>query len=295
MHDETAAPIWSNSWIVGARGLHHSLDGSNWQPAGGTGYPIHDLIRESDRILCATHWGLWQVDGNPLRWQQLHDETLTEVLGIAPDPRADGPGVVAVSAYGLAFGRRVEMGATRWQSRDAGLSLNERFSNAVLLHPKMAGHYLVGTEDGVLLYAVEENRWQRSELTGLPCRALLAAHGWLWAATDGAGIWRSVDGLSWQRAGVGLDQDCVFALHATAHGILAGTLHGMCAGDGESTWQRSGPSLLVSAVAAHPKSEGPWLAGANPGGLWRSDDAGESWRQVGDFDTIRTILAPEAA
>ncbi len=286
---------WGASWLVGARGLHYSAEGNNWQAAGDSNYPVYDLIRQKERILCATRWGLWQIDGDPPCWQQLHDETLTEVLAIAPVEAVTtgDPGVVAVSAYGLACGRRGEHGATLWQSHADGLSLNERFSSAVLSLPKDVGNWLVGTEDGVLMYRVAENRWQRSELTGKPCRALLYAHGWLWAGIDEGGVWRSADGLSWQRGGTGIDGDSIFALAATADGLLAGSLQGICVGDGQGRWHRSGPGLLVSAVAAHCDADGPWLAGATPGGLWRSDDAGSSWRQIGAFDTVRSILPPE--
>ena len=81
----------------------------------------------------------------------------------------------------------------------------------------------------------------------------------------------------------------------SADRILAGTLRGVCVGDGSSAWQRLGPRLLVSAIAAHPSAEGPWLAGATPGGLWRSDDGGRRWGQIDGFDTVRVILPPEAA
>ncbi len=137
--------------------------------------------------------------------------------------------------------------------------------------------------------------WHRSDLSGRPCRALLGAFDQLWAGTDEGGIWCSADGFSWQRAGTGLEDGTVFALAATADRILAGTLGGICSGDGTGAWQRTGPRLLVSAIAAHPESAGPWLAGATPGGLWRSDDAGQRWRQIDGFDTVRAILPPETA
>ncbi|HJP29698.1 MAG TPA: hypothetical protein QGF95_03995 [Candidatus Latescibacteria bacterium] len=283
---------WMTGWLVGANGLHQSHDGRQWCPTGGAGHLVTDLIRQPSRLLCATLAGLWAIDPDS-PWRQLHDETLTEVLGIAAD--AGDPGVVAASPYGLAFGRSSGHGAKRWRSRSDGLRLNERFSSAVLAHPWAPESWLVATEDGVLVYAAAEDRWERTELAGLPCRALLYAHGSLWAGTDGGGIRRSADGHSWLRAGTGLDHDSVFALSATAEGILAGTLQGICAGDGDSTWQRSGPSLLVSAVATHPDEEGQWLASANPGGLWRTEDGGTRWSQVGGFDSVRTILAPEKA
>jgi hypothetical protein len=133
----TSVPDWTHSWLLGADGLHRSCDAKHWEAAGGHGYPVNDLIRQPRRLVCAALWGLWQIDDDQPRWIQLHDETLTEVLAIAPT--AGDPGVVAVSAYGLAFGRRGEHGATRWQSRSDGLSLNERFSNAVLAQPDVPG------------------------------------------------------------------------------------------------------------------------------------------------------------
>jgi len=284
-------PDWANLWLVGANGLHLSHDSIQWSAAGGGGHLVTDLICQPHRVLCATMAGLWQIDRDSPKWRQLHDETLTEVLAIAPDEGE--PGVVAASPYGLAFGQPGEHGATRWQSRAEGLSLNERFSNTVLAHPEIPGSWIVGNEDGVMIYAASQDRWDRTDLAGLPCRALLFAHNCLWAGTDGGGVWRSADGNTWRRAGTGLDTDSVFTLVATGERILAGTLQGICVGNGTSTWQRSGPGLLVSAVAAHSDEGGPWLAGATPGGLWRSDDGGRHWHQMGDFDTVRVILAPE--
>lgn len=287
----TASSDWARCWLLGADGLHRSLDGTDWEEIARSGYPVQDLVREPGRVLCATLWGLWEVTSPTSPWIQLHDETLTEVMSIAPHPAH--PGVAAVSVYGLSFGQLGKHGATRWQSHAEGLTLNERFSNALLALPGTEGQWLVGTEQGVLIYDETADYWQRTELTRYPCRALLHAHGRLWAGTDGGGVWRSTDGGSWQRAGTTLDEESIFALGATTDHILAGTLRGICVGDGASRWQRSGPALLVSAVAAHPNGEGPWLAGATPGGLWRSDDAGARWHQVGDFHTVRVIMPPE--
>lgn len=290
---ETNDAKWSRDWLLGSKGLHQSPDGLQWNEVGASGYPVQDIVRETDRLLCATLWGLWEVGQPEAPWIQLHDETLTEVQSIAPRP--GHPGVAAVSAYGLSFGNKSEHGATRWISHAEGLTLNERFGNVLMALPDSSDQWLVGTEQGVLIYDKTRDQWNRTELSGNPCRALLFAHDKLWAGTDGNGIWQSSDGHQWKRAGTAIDDESIFALGATHDQILAGTLRGIYSGDGASRWHRSGPSLLVSAIAAQPASDGPWLAGATPGGLWRTDNAGARWYQVGDFETVRVILPPEEA
>lgn len=282
-------PDWAGQWLVGANALFYGADPSSLQQAGG--FIVHDVIRQPQQLFVATRWGLWHVGSEPTAWTQLHDETLTEVQGIAP--RQGEPGVVAVSAYGLAFGATGEHGATHWQSRDDGLSLNERFSSAVIRHPDDPTKWIVGTEAGVRIFDETHNRWTSTTLSGYPCRVLIRAQDQLWAGTDGAGVWRSADGASWTQAGCGLEQDSVFTLAPVSDRLLAGTERGLCIGDGVSAWDRLGPSVLVSAVAAHPDPDGPWLAGTTPGGLWLSEDRGQRWRQVADVGMVHVILPPE--
>ena len=75
--------------------------------------------------------------------------------------------------------------------------------------------------------------------------------------------------------------------------IIAGSGTGVLVGDGVGKWTRCGPSMLTASIAAHPKNEAQWLAGSAPGGLWNTDDAGSTWRQIEGFKGVLSILAPE--
>lgn len=285
---------WGRDWLIASHGIWRSADGVDWERTGAFGYPVKAVLRQPHRLVVGAMWGLFEVLTGSARFTQLHDETLTEILALAPT--SGDPGVVAASPYGIAWGQRGDLGATRWTSRSDSLSINERFSNAILADPTSPGRWLVGTEAGVLAYGEDGNGWERTSLTGTPCRALLRANDRFWAATDDRGVWHSADGLSWSRAGSGLDDGAVFALApAGPDRLLAGTLEGVCVGDGRSTWRRLGPRILVSVLASHPRQHDLWLAGACPGGLWRSEDAGDSWRQRGNFDSVMAILPPEGS
>jgi len=50
--------------------------------------------------------------------------------------------------------------------------------------------------------------------------------------------------------------------------------------------------MLFAAVAVDPKDPQRWLAGASPGGLWQTADAGQSWQQIDHFKHVRAVLAP---
>ena len=284
-------PELENAWVVGANGLYWSADGTTWERLGKYTYPAKAVLRQAHRTVVGAMWGLWEVRPDSATWTQLHDETLTEILALGA---AQGdPGVVAGSSYGISWGERGEHGATRWVSRSDDLGVDERFTNALLADPAADGRWLVGTEAGVLVYSEGDDEWERTSLMGSACRALISAFGGLWAAADDRGVWRSDDGLSWHRAGSGLDRTSVFALAPTADGrLLAGTLQGVCVGDGRGSWSRLGPRTAVGSVAAHPRDE-VWIAGTRPGGLWRTEDGGTSWGQTGGFDSVRVVMAPE--
>ncbi|MBI2506424.1 MAG: hypothetical protein HYW07_24675 [Candidatus Latescibacteria bacterium] len=284
---------WMRSWLVAADGLYLGQPGGSWQRLGSADFGLSSALREPGRLVAGAcvGSGLWEWRAGGDRWVQLHDETLTEVLALARVP--GDPGVIAGSPYGLALGRRDELGAVRWHSCSDGLRVNERFTNTVLVDPSVPGRWLVGTEAGVLLAEESGKRWTHTSLTGTPVRALLHALGTFWAGTDERGIWRSDEGRRWNRVGRGMEEETIFAL-AQSHGrILAGSRRGVMAGDGAVPWERLGPPMLAAAVAAHPARPECWLAGASPGGLWGTEDSGATWRQLGTFNHVRALLAPE--
>jgi hypothetical protein len=282
----------NNTWLVGAGGLFRGRDSVIWERIGSNQALLTSIIREPDRLVVGAGIGsgLYEWRGGD-RWIQLHDETVTEVLALARI--AGDPGIVVGSPYGIAIGQRDETGAARWTHCSDGLRVNERFTNAILVDPHDTVRWLVGTEAGVLIATESGAQWERTSLTGMPVRALRHAMGTFWAGTDDHGIWRSTDGLRWNRAGRGMEDATVYALTESDGRIIAGTRHGAAVGDGQGAWTRLGPRMLTTAVAAHPTESSLWLSGANPGGLWCTNDNGATWCQIGGFTHVMAILAPE--
>jgi hypothetical protein len=278
---------WDGVWLVGERGLYISEDALCWQRLGPYEYPVKAVIRQPDRLVLATEWGLWEVRPGDDRWVQLHDENLTEVLDLAAD--SGDPGVAVASPYGVSRGHRGEHGAVRWTSLTEELVPDRRFTNALLEAPGGPGCWLAGTEAGILRVGANAEVVD-TDLPAVPVRALCRDGARFWAGTDTAGVWCSDDGLHWRRSGA-WDWGAVFCLEVTDGMILAGSEAGVVCGDGESPWRRCGPRVAATALAA--EVEGPWLMGSSPGGLWRSDDSGARWNQVGSLRNARFIAAPE--
>ena len=285
-------------WLAGSiAGLFWSHDGETWSQVGEYRFRVTSIVRKDARTYIGAGSGLWEAPGCSGWWTQLHDETLTEVLDLAWVP--GDPGLVAASAYGVAVGVRGLSAAsqgtppTRWQFHTEGLCPNERFTNAIQVDPQRPRRWLVGTEAGLLVAEQDGRRWVHTSLTGTPVRAICHALGAWWAGTDGSGIWQSQDGLSWKRAGNGLDQATVFALCESKGRLLAGTLDGIVTGDGHGRWIRTGPRALVAAVDVHRQDPSFWMAGAVPGGLWVTRDAGVQWQSApGLPNVIEAISAP---
>jgi ligand-binding sensor domain-containing protein len=278
-------------WLVGAAGLFHSPDGTAWHQVGEHPFRVTSILRTEERTCVGTGGGVWEVTAES-RWLQLHDETVTEVLDL--DAITGDPGLIVASAYGVAVGARDGLGAVRWSTRTDELAVDERFTNIIAVDPANDHRWLVGTEAGLLVSEDAGRRWTHSSLIGTPVRGLCHALGDWWAGTDNRGLWRSSDGLSWRRAGRGLDESTVFALTETDGRLLAGTSAGAVVGDGNGWWQGIGPKGHVGAVAAHPQDPDCWMIGLLPGGLWMTTDGGRRWRHAPELPgRIEAILAPE--
>ncbi|MXW06123.1 MAG: hypothetical protein F4Z81_13815 [Gemmatimonadetes bacterium] len=284
-------------WLIGSKGVYHGTIGGSWTRIGAQEYGISSLIREPGRLVAGASWGSglweWPNDSDQVdRWKQLHDETLTEIMAIASIEGS--PGVIAGSPYGIATGRYDDLGAVRWTHHSDALRVNERFTNAILVHPEEPTTWLIGTEGGVLIADDSGAAWRRTSISGTAVRALACIHGQFWAGTDDRGIWRSEDGERWDSAGHTADGGAVFELMRAGDDIVAATEHGVAIGDGSGHWVRRGPRHLCAAVRCHPGSMSTWLAGATPGGLWYTDDGGHTWHQIPGFVNVRAIIAPEA-
>ena len=291
-------------WLVGGSGLAHSglhtpvgsglytaidLDGPFARLGHGQCTPFF-VLRQPHRLAIAANHGLWEWQRDQSRYCQLHDETLTEVLGLAAIP--GDPGLGAATPYGIASARRDERGAARWTFHSTAPVPDQRYTNALHIDPTHPDKWLVGTEAGVFSYSAQNEHWQPSDLIGTPVRALLAACGRFWAASDDRGVLQSEDGLRWERAGDEIT-GAIYALHDTGSTLLVATQNGLFFGDGTSPWTRTGPRLVATCVTSAPHSPEAWVFGASPGGLWHSRDRGAHWQQIGHFKHVRVVLAPE--
>ena len=209
-------------------------------------------------------------------------------------PIEGSPGVVAGSPYGIATGRYDDLGAVRWTHHSDALRVNERFTNAILVHPDEPKTWFIGTEGGVLIADDSGAAWRRTSISGTAVRALACIHEQFWAGTDDRGIWRSEDGERWDSVGHTADGGAVFELMRAGDDIVAATEHGVAIGDGSGHWVRTGPRHLCAAVRCHPGSTSTWLAGATPSGLWYTEDGGHAWHQIPGFVNVRAIIEPEA-
>lgn len=110
----------------------------------------------------------------------------------------------------------------------------------------------------------------------------------LFVATNGLSIWTSTDlGKTLARMPTSTalySGSRVWALLETPAGLLAGTDSGIYRWDtGDSRWLGL-PSprevQLVTALAMSPADPAVILAGTQPGALYRSEDAGQSWKNL---------------
>ncbi|MCC6537046.1 MAG: hypothetical protein IT162_05820, partial [Bryobacterales bacterium] len=136
-----------------------------------------------------------------------------------------------------------------------------------------------GTAKSGLLVSYDAGaNWQRD--TTCPAqtiRALIAVGRQLYAGTDSQGAFVT-SGSAWSPARAGLpDHAQIFALTALNGEVFAGLyakgLYRWSAAGQQ--WRKTGPVVPLALATAGPAL----IAGHNPGGIWQSGDAGQTWQQ----------------
>jgi photosystem II stability/assembly factor-like uncharacterized protein len=148
--------------------------------------------------------------------------------------------------------------------------------------------------DGSGVYKSEDGgqTWNQVLTTSNECRAIRlhpSNHNLLFATALTDGFFVSTDGGSnWTNANAGLDTRNLTSVWAAGNKVYAGSQgFGVYAGDlntttGAVTWQaaRSNkpvPDVYNLQIQVDPTDSNRIYAGANPGGLFRSDDGGATW------------------
>jgi photosystem II stability/assembly factor-like uncharacterized protein len=180
---------------------------------------------------------------------------------------------------------------------------------AALVLPSGSGTIFAGTARGV--FKAADGDWAPSEgpLSDLYVSALAVDPGQpstLYAATDGAGVFKSTDGgKSWVAINEGLANFFVTALalgagpHSTA--LYAATDAGIFKTTTEgSAWVavNSGlTDLAVSALAVEPASDAVVYAGSKSGKIFKTTDGASNWTETGPGlarGTVRALTIPRS-
>lgn len=277
-------------WLIAANGIYHGRPGGTWTLLGFYRYTVNQILRADGRLIAATGNGLWDVpEDRSERWVQLHDETLTEVMTIAQTD----VGIAAGSPYGVAIGAEDEEDYPRWRSLTEDLRVNARFTNTILVDPKDRTRWIVGTEGGVIVGEDNGATWVESDLCDSPVRSIVRAGDDYWAASDVHGLMRSSDGHAWESV-AGVDGPA-FCVTGSAERLVVGTRTGVAVRSADGSVEQRGPNVLVRCITIDPEDADVWVAGADPGGVWTTRDAGRTWTNTGGFTRVRNILTAGGA
>lgn len=227
-----------------------SRDGAQgaWQtlPHVGDAAPVEAVAFDPSaprRLLAGTEHGLYVSDDGGQAWQYSYGSSGHPFRDLVPGGAAN-PGLFYGALAGDGVGRSADGGST-WRLVNTGLPSRLEVTRLVV-HPHQPSMVF---------------------------------------AASAAGIWKTVnEGATW--AAVALGGKWVTALAAAPDGmarVLAGTAEGELAYSDDSgrTWvERSAPEagVAVAALAIDGQQDDTWYLGTQTSGVWRSDDAGVTWR-----------------
>ncbi|MFP4384463.1 MAG: WD40/YVTN/BNR-like repeat-containing protein [Spirochaetia bacterium] len=281
------------SVLLGSIGLYRWSPGKKAEAIDGFKFPVNAVRRHAGRTWVGTSNGIWELpSGGTGNWIQRHDETVTEVLDAA---YSRNEGLLTASPYGVAVSvKRDFSGPPKWRFFNAGLSVNETYTNTLYVSNSGGSEtWIAGTEGGVLVYTDRGSKVHRTNLPGVPVRAIIEYDGDLWAGTDTAGVWRSGDGFSWTIAASGLENQAVYALSASGESVYAGTESGIFRLLPYGKWTEVLPGPAATALLMFPDDPDFVLAGTNWGGIWYSENGGRRWKNEPELKRVNCALAAE--
>ena len=293
----------NGSMLVGTcvRGISRSVDGgTSWQPVGELEHvSVNTLAIESDGcLLAATSGGLWRSEDDGSTWTLLDREPVYAVL---PDGTDRPPGMTTLRLCRLADGRTLAgtEGEGIWIC-DAGewIPLGLAGSIVYSLLETTSGALLAGTRgEGVVRSDDRGTTWTPSNVS-LPdvyVHCLLELGDGSVLAGVGLGIARSIDdGNSWGPYAAELHGHRVFAVCELADGrVAAGSYAHMWIGLDE-TWGLVDPGLTPDESWSVLFGDHGEIYAGTKAGVLRSDDGGDSWRNVAPGSVVFSVAKTAA-
>lgn len=263
--------------------------GQSWVPSGPAtdGWGLWVDPMDAERAILSSSNGIYvTVNGGGLWTLKLSGTCYANVSvrdGVLYAPLVSSP-VAGAGVY-----ESTDFGQT-WTNYSSGIVASFFYASGAAAGGVLAGHY-----GGIYRSEAPASPWVVSQ-TGLNnafvrTLAYYADRHELWAGTDQSGLWRSTDdGLTWELKTAGLTQWSQYRLspkdheHGQGDRMFLTTSTGVfrSADHGES-WELIGfNGEFMRGILVHPgHPDRVWTGGAINQQIWRSENGGDTWQQVG--------------
>ncbi len=236
----------------------------------------------ADRVILSTSAGIYLTTDGGVHWTLSLAGTSYANASVKDD-------VIYAGIVGVGVFESADWGAT-WTDCSSGITANFWYASGATAAGVLVGHY-----GGVYRTTGPGAPWVVSQ-TGLNNAfvrniAYYADRGELWAATDQSGLWRSTDkGLTWELKSTGLNEWASYRLSprdhehhqgdrmflTTSSGVYRSVDHG-------ESWQLAGfdGTFMIGVLVDPGNPDRVWTGTATTQQIWRSEDGGDTWLQVG--------------